>query len=98
MLESQIRAVVCAEVVRILSDARKARGLSMNVLAKKTGLSQPMISILESSQPNPKLDTLLRLANALELNLGVVIQQALVNVTAGPKTKPSRRRETKPKA
>ena len=52
----------------------------MNMLAKQTGLSQAMISIIESSQPNPKLDTLLRLSRALELNLGTVIQQALGNV------------------
>jgi len=70
----------------------------MNALAKKSGLSQAMISILESSQPNPKLDTLLRLADAMELDLGTVIQQALANITEGPKVKPSRRRQTKPKA
>ena len=54
----------------------------MNALAKKAGLSQPMISILESSQPNPKLDTLLRISTVLELNLGIVVQQALANISA----------------
>lgn len=82
MPEAEIRAAVCAEVVRILSEARRTKGLSMNALAKKAGLSQPMISILESSQPNPKLDTLLRISTVLELNLGIVVQQALANVSA----------------
>ena len=82
MPEAEIRAAVCAEVVRILSEARRTKGLSMNALAKKAGLSQPMISILESSQPNPKFDTLLRISSVLDLNLGSVVQQALANVSA----------------
>ena len=80
MLEEKFRAATCTEVIRILSNARKAQGLSMNALAKKTGLSQPAISILESSQPNPKLDSLLKIARALDLNLGEILQQALRNV------------------
>jgi transcriptional regulator with XRE-family HTH domain len=52
----------------------------MNGLAKATGLTQPTISILESSQPNPKLDSLLRIARALELNLGDVLKEAIRNV------------------
>lgn len=79
MTEEKFRAAVCAEVVRLLTAKRKLRGLSMNVLAKKTGLTQPMISILESRQPNPKLDSLLRIARALDVDLGTVVKQALKN-------------------
>lgn len=71
------RAAVCKEVVRLLTEARKAKGLSMNQLAKKAGLTQPAISILEASQPNPKLDTLLRLSEALEIDLPRVLQKAM---------------------
>lgn len=88
MLEEEFRAATCTEVIRILSDVRKAQGLSMNALAKKTGLSQPAISILESSQPNPKLDSLLRIARALDLNPGKVLLQALRNVECPPRAKP----------
>ena len=52
----------------------------MNELARRTGLRQPTISILESSQPNPKLDSLLRIADALKLELGAVIAKATTNV------------------
>lgn len=97
MLESQSRAAICSEVVRVLGEARKAQGLSMNLLAKKSGLSQAMISILESSQPNPKLDTLLRLADALDLDLGAVIRRATAHVTAAPPTPIAARRRGKPK-
>ncbi len=48
----------------------------MNALAKLTGLTQPTISILEAKQPNPKLDSLLRIARALDVNLGDVIKKA----------------------
>lgn len=76
-MDTETRAATCAEVVRIMSAERRARGISMNELARRTGLRQPTISILESSQPNPKLDTLLRIAEALELDLGAVITQAV---------------------
>lgn len=65
----------------------------MNKLAKKTGLSQPTISILESSKRNPKLDSLLRISRALGLDLGEILKQAIRNVErptrgAGPKSAP----------
>ncbi|HMO65234.1 MAG TPA: helix-turn-helix transcriptional regulator [Verrucomicrobiota bacterium] len=85
MSEDQLRTAVCAEVVRLLRTAREARGLSMNQLARLAGVTQPTISILESSQPNPKLTSLLKLTRALDLNLGVLIQQALANVESPPR-------------
>ena len=48
----------------------------MNVLSKRAGLSQAMISLVERDLRNPTLDTLLRIANALELDLGKVISKA----------------------
>lgn len=75
--ESEKRAAVCAEVIRLMSEERKSQRLSMNQLAKKAGMTQPAISILEASQPNPKLDTLLRLSGAMNLDLSKVIKRAL---------------------
>lgn len=77
---NDLRAAICVEVVRLLRAERTARGISMNELARRTGLTQPTISILESSQPNPKLDSLLRIADALELDLGTVISKACKNL------------------
>lgn len=95
MLDSQCRAAICSEVVRVLGEARKSQGISMNGLAKKSGLSQAMISILESSQPNPRLDTLLRLADALDVDLGSVIRRATTQAASAPKAD---RRRGKPQA
>lgn len=64
-------------VVRLLRDAREKRGVSMNVLAQKCGLSQSSISLIERGLRVPNLDTLLRIAEVLDVNLGKVIQEAL---------------------
>jgi transcriptional regulator with XRE-family HTH domain len=80
VFDAKLRAAICAEAVRLLSEARKRQGMSMNQLAKKTGLSQPMISVLESSQPNPKLDSLLRIASALDLDMGDILKRAVRNI------------------
>ena len=53
----------------------------MNALAAKSGLSQSFISMFESQPANPTVDTLLRISEALGLNLGTVVQQALANVS-----------------
>jgi transcriptional regulator with XRE-family HTH domain len=49
----------------------------MNALSQKAGLSQSLISSLESSSWNPTLDTLLRIAEVLKVDLGDIIKSAL---------------------
>lgn len=63
-------------VARILREEREKRGLSMTVLAQRAGLSQAMISFVEREIRNPSLETLLRIAYVLEIDLGEVIQRA----------------------
>ena len=67
---------VSSHVARILREERKKRGLSMTVLARRAGLSQAMISFIERELRNPSLETLLRIAHVLEIDLGKVIQRA----------------------
>jgi len=67
---------VSAHVARILREERVKRGLSMTTLAERAGLSQAMISFVEREMRNPSLDTLLRIACVLEIDLGSVIQRA----------------------
>ena len=50
--------------------------MSMNMLAQKSGLSLTMISFVEREMRKPTLDTLLRLAEALDVDLGAMIQRA----------------------
>jgi transcriptional regulator with XRE-family HTH domain len=76
--------VVC-NVVRLIRKERERQGISMNVLSERAGLSQAMISLVERDLRNPTLDTLLRIANALDLDLGKVISKA--TLAAGRKRK-----------
>jgi transcriptional regulator with XRE-family HTH domain len=55
---------------------RVKRGMSMTLLAQRAGLSQSMISFVEREIRNPSLETLLRIAEVFELNLGEIIQRA----------------------
>lgn len=64
------------EVVRLLSAERIRRELSMNRLAEKSGLSQSMISLLERGMRSPTLDTLLRVAIALDVDLSELLKKA----------------------
>lgn len=48
----------------------------MTVLAERAGLSQQSVSYMEREMRIPNLDTLLRIAGVLELDLGDVIKQA----------------------
>jgi transcriptional regulator with XRE-family HTH domain len=74
--KNQLREAVAANVVRILRDERKRRRFSMNQVAERSGLSQGMISLVEHDLRNPTLDTLLRIADALELDLAAIIKRA----------------------
>jgi len=50
--------------------------MSMTQLAQKSGLSLSMISFVERDLRKPTLETLLRIAAALDVDLGALIQRA----------------------
>ncbi len=70
------RESVCSHVARILREKRKEQNISMTRLAEMSGLSQGMISLIESEQRNPSLETLLRISGALRLELSTVLHEA----------------------
>jgi transcriptional regulator with XRE-family HTH domain len=76
MAVARSRQTVCANVSRILRQERERRGLSMTLLAEKSGLSQQMVSYVERGMRMPTLDTLLRMCDALEIELDAVIRKA----------------------
>lgn len=78
---------VCHHVARALRAEREKRGLSMTAVAERAGLSRTMIRFVESEVRNPTLETLLRIAYALELDLGPVIDQANAAAKKAPKRK-----------
>lgn len=80
MTKAERREAICAEVVRLIGDERKRLKLSKNKLAYMTGLNQSTVSRLENYHENPTLDSLLRVADALKINLGEVLRRAIQTV------------------
>jgi len=50
-----------------IKGARQAKGLSQEALSEKIGMSAKYLSSIERGKENPTLDTLIKLADALEL-------------------------------
>ena len=64
------------QVARLLKEEREERGLSLNVLAQKAGLSRLAVSYIEQRVQSPSLDTLQRLTLALDVELSEIIKRA----------------------
>ena len=58
-------------VVRQLIALREQRGWSQQKLADRAGMKQPQLARLETGQVEPKLDTLQRLAKAMDTRLTI---------------------------
>jgi transcriptional regulator with XRE-family HTH domain len=68
--------VIGSSVAHLLRKKRMAKGLSMYVVAKRARMSHSMISRVEHELCRPSLDTLLRIAVAMEIDLWPLIKQA----------------------
>jgi len=68
--------IIGSSVVRLLRQKREALGLSMNAVAKCARLSHSMISRVEHELRRPTLDTLLRITEAMGLELWPLIEEA----------------------
>ena len=72
---SQYEAV-CSQVARLLKEEREKQGLSLNLIAEKAGLARQTITFVEQESRTPTLETLLRIASALEVDLEKIIARA----------------------
>jgi transcriptional regulator with XRE-family HTH domain len=61
---------------RILKQAREERGWSQRKLAREAGLASKAISFIEDGDRLPKLDTLVRITEALGVSLSSAIADA----------------------
>ena len=64
-----------------LREIRKARGYTQNKLAMKSGLSRQAIEVIESGQKSPTLNTLAKIANALDVTVSQLIGESDLNVS-----------------
>lgn len=62
----------CVAMIDELIALRKAKGLTQRELAKAANLTQPAIARLESKAATPQLDTLIKVAAALNYELALV--------------------------
>jgi transcriptional regulator with XRE-family HTH domain len=74
---------ICFEVAKLLKEERLRQNLSMNAVAIRAGLAYQMISYVEREMRIPRLDTLLRIGNALGVNTGELIAHAEKIVNSG---------------
>ena len=74
------RDAICTELVRLIGERRKGCKFSKNKLAELTGLNQSTVSRLENHHENPTMDSLLRVADALDINLGDFLSLAIRSV------------------
>ena len=74
--DKKSQQAVCSRVAHILRKEREKRGISMNLAAERAGLSQQMVSYVEREMRNPTLETLLRMAAAIQVDLSKVLKQA----------------------
>ncbi len=61
----------CSNIIINIIAKRIERGLSQRDLANLSGIKQPMIARIETFDSLPRLDTLMRLAKALNLKISV---------------------------
>ncbi len=75
------RTVLARAISHAITRHRNAHGLSQTALGERLGMSQTQISRLELGEHTPSFETLLRVADALGLEL---------SMTIGPKVEPRR--------
>ena len=62
----------CAAIIDELVELRKSKGLTQRELAKAANLTQPAIARFERKTAIPQLDTLIKIAIALNCKIEIV--------------------------
>lgn len=78
---------LCARVIRLLREERERRGLSKYAIEQRSGVSQQMVGYVERGLRNPSLEVVLRMAAALEVDLGDLIKIAAAEPPRKPRAK-----------
>ena len=66
----------CEKIIQLLKEERERRGLSKYAVAQQSGLSQQAIGYMEKGHRIPSLETVLRIAKAMNVDLAVIIKRA----------------------
>jgi transcriptional regulator with XRE-family HTH domain len=63
-------------IIRLLAAERKRRGLSKYAVEQRSGISQQMVSYVERGLRKPSLETTLRIADGVGVDLAKIITKA----------------------
>ena len=74
-MERNVRAL-CVKVISLLKQERERRKLSKYYVAQESGLSPQMVAYVENGDRNPTLETVLRMAKGLDVDLAKIINRA----------------------
>lgn len=88
----------CDHVMHLLRTERESRGLSGYELARRCGLSQSTMSLLDRGKRTPTLDTVLRIVAVLKVDLGKVVHEAAAGLDAETAEPATERKAGKAKA
>jgi transcriptional regulator with XRE-family HTH domain len=69
----ELRELTIERIIDALRQARLRQGLSQNQVAQRAGLSHTMVLRVEKRERMPTIDTLLRIATALDVELGTIV-------------------------
>jgi transcriptional regulator with XRE-family HTH domain len=67
---------ISSHAASLLKEEREKQGFSLKALSRKAGLARQTITFIEHEVQSPSLDTLLRIAFALDIDLTKIIDRA----------------------
>jgi transcriptional regulator with XRE-family HTH domain len=74
------REAIIGRLIALIQAERFRQKLSLNEVATRSGLSHTMIMRVEKRERLPTIDTLLRIADALQIDLSSVLKRAIGSV------------------
>ena len=60
------------KIVSDIAELRRNKGISQHELANMIGIKQPVIARMEKGTTNPRLDTVIKIVEALDYELKIV--------------------------
>lgn len=67
-----MRTLTQSHIIKKITSLRTEKGLTQHDLAKITGIKQPVIARMEKGTTNPRLDTVIKIVDALEHELTLI--------------------------
>jgi transcriptional regulator with XRE-family HTH domain len=71
------RQAIIQRLATQLRDERVRQGLSLSEVAARAGIDRTMVMRVEERERTPTIDTLLRMAEALEIDLWKILREAM---------------------